>query len=112
MTDNESFPKSSAKTGEKHMRKVGVCMKRDDVILCGNPKDIKKIMDILDAQNVEQIGSLPDKIDHDLKTDDQSTPDAIASHDAHADDPGSDLESQNSDDWCPVTYTRPLKAKQ
>lgn len=94
------------------MRKVGVCMKRDDVILCGNPKDIKKIMDILDAQNVEQIGSLPDKIDSDLKTDDRSTPDAIASHDAHADDEGFDLEPPNSEDWCPVTYARPLKAKQ
>jgi hypothetical protein len=44
-----SFTSSSVKAEEDHWHPVGVCERRDNVMHCGERKEIQKIMDILDA---------------------------------------------------------------
>lgn len=96
---------------EDRRHPVGVCKRRNNVMLCGESKDIQKILDILDAQKLEHAikpsGSNPSADD-----DSTITPDDFVSDDDHSDDPESDVD-ENSDpvDLCPVKYNRTKKSK-
>ena len=113
MEDKNSYTSSSVKTEEDRWHPVGVCKRRNNVILCGETKDIQKIMDILDAQNSEH-GTKPSDRNPSADEDDSTiTPDDFASEDDHSNDPESDVD-ENSDpvELCSVKHSRTKKSKK